>query len=316
MLSPLLVGALFFAAMSTSNTVVWEEKQPMPRAEAGGAAGFVGGELIVAGGTAWDGDVKLWLRDTQIYHPSQDQWRSGPPLPVPLAYGPFVQSDRGLEILGGTDGKLVYRESWKLDAGKAKWEQTSVAPADVLLGGAARLGDDTFLLGGCPDIADLTHCSDAVWRRGKDGEWRRVSTLPSGPLALAAIAGLGSHIYLFGGCSMPSAGNVVNHSRAYRYDSRKNSWTKLRDLPAANRGLSAVATDERRIYLLGGYGSSFSADVLVYDTQADTYQHAAPLPAPLMAIPFARDGRRLYGAGGEDRPRGRSARMVVGELSK
>ena len=287
----------------------------MPRPEAGGAAGFTGGELIIAGGTAWDGETKVWLKEVQIYNPSRNDWRAGPPLPVALAYGPFVHSGSDLEIFGGTDGKQVHRESWKLDAAKAKWESTGRVPADVLLGAAARSGGDVFLMGGCPDAVDLTRCSDAVWRRGSGG-WHRVSTLPGGPMALSAIASVGGQIYIFGGCSMPSAGKVLNHAEAYRYDPRKNTWTTLHSLPSASRGLSAVAADDRHIYLLGGYGTTFSADVLVYDTQADTYQQSVPLPVPLMATPFVRDGHTLYGAGGEDRPKGRSARMLVGEIAK
>ena len=287
----------------------------MPRPQAGGAAGFIGGELIVAGGTAWDGETKLWLKEVQIYSPARNDWRPGPALPVALAYGPFVHSSNELEVFGGTDGKKVHRESWKLSASKTAWESTGEAPADVLLGAAARSGGDVFVMGGCPDAADLTRCSDAVWRRGS-GIWHRVSTLPGGPVALSAIAAVGGQIYVFGGCSMPSAGNVLNHAQAYRYDPRKNTWTALHSLPAANRGLSAVALDDRHIYLLGGYGTTFSADVLVYDTQADTYGYSASLPVQLMATPFVRDGRTLYGAGGEDRPKGRSARMLVGEVAK
>jgi len=40
-----------------------------------------GGELVIAGGTAWDGDTKVWLKDVQIYQPSQNTWRSGPAPP-------------------------------------------------------------------------------------------------------------------------------------------------------------------------------------------------------------------------------------------
>ncbi len=287
----------------------------MLRPEAGGAAGFTGGELVIAGGTAWDGETKVFLKDVQIYNPARDAWRPGASLPVALAYGPFVHSGNDLEVFGGTDGKQVHRESWKLNATKTTWESTGKAPEDVLLGAAARSGGDVFLLGGCPDAADLTRCSDAVWRRGSGG-WHRVSTLPGGPMALSAIAAVGGQIYVFGGCSMPGAGHVLNHAQAYRYDPRKNTWTTLHSLPSATRGLSAVAADDRHIYLLGGYGITFSAQVLVYDTQSDTYQHSAPLPARLMATVFVRDGRTLYGAGGEDRPKGRSARLVVGELAK
>jgi len=301
--------------LATVLLLTWNEKRPMPIPEAGGAVGFVGGELVVAGGTAWDGDTKLWLKDVQIYTPAKDSWRSGPPLPKGTAYGPFVHSADGLEIFGGTDGKQVHRESWKLNAAKTTWEFTGEVPADVLLGAAARSGGDVFLFGGCPDAADLTRCSDGVWKRGVGG-WPRVSTLPGGPMALSAIASVGGQIYLFGGCSMPTAGNVLNHAEAYRYDPRKNTWTTLRSLPSPSRGLSAISVDERHIYLLGGHGTTFSADVLVYDTHMDTYQKTVSLPVPLMATPFVRDRHLLYGAGGEDRPRGRSARMLVGEIKK
>ncbi|MEP6536504.1 MAG: kelch repeat-containing protein [Bryobacteraceae bacterium] len=287
----------------------------MPLPEAGGAAGFVGGELILAGGTAWDGDTKLWLKEVQIYTPAKDSWRAGPPLPRGTAYGPFVHSTGGLEIFGGTDGKQVHRESWKLNSAKTAWESTGTVPADVLLGAAALAAGDVFLFGGCPDAADLTRCSEAVWKRSS-GEWHRVSKLPGGPMALSAIASVGGQIYLFGGCSMPVAGQVLNHAEAYKYDPRENAWTTLHNLPSASRGLSAVAVDERYIYLLGGYGTTFSSDVLVYDTQSGSYQKASSLPVPLMATPFVRDGRKLYGAGGEDRPKGRSARMLVGDLAK
>jgi N-acetylneuraminic acid mutarotase len=295
--------------------LTWNERRPMPLPEAGGSVGFIGGELVIAGGTAWDGDTKLWLKEVQVYNPAKDEWRAGPTLPTGTAYGPFVHSADGLEVFGGTDGKQVHREAWKLDPAKTRWESTGEVPADVLLGAAALSGGDVFLFGGCPDAADLTRCSDAVWKR-ESGKWRRVSTLPGGPMALSAISSVDGQIYVFGGCSMPSAGKVLNHAEAYRFDTRKNTWTTLHSLPSPSRGLSAVAINDHHIYLLGGYGETFSADVLVYDTRAYSYQRAASLPVPLMATPFVRDGRKLYGAGGEDRPKGRSARMLVGDIAK
>ncbi len=222
---------LLFLAMTPALTIVWTERRSMPRAEAGGAAGFLGGELVIAGGSAWDGDTKVWLKDVQIYQPSQNAWRSGPALPVALAYGPFVQSADGLEIFGGAAERQVYRESWKLDSSKTKWRPTGALPAEALLGRAARLGDAVYLFGGCPDVADLTGCTDAVWRREGSGPWRRVASLPGGPLALPAVAVAQNRIYLFGGCSMPSAGTVVNRAEAYSYDPRTNAWAVLRAMP-------------------------------------------------------------------------------------
>ena len=317
---------LLFLSMAAPMTIRWTERPSMLRPEAGGAAGILDGELVIAGGTSWDGDTKLWLKDVQIYEPSKKAWRSGPALPVPLAYGPFAQSAEGLEIFGGQDGAQVHREAWKLDRAKSKWLSTGTLPADVLLGRAARAGDSVFLFGGCPDTADLTGCSDAVWRRGGNAPWRRVSTLPGGALALPAIAVARNRIYLFGGCSMPSAGALVNRVEAYSYDPQTNEWATLRSLPHANRGPSAVAIGDRSIYLFGGYTASpkeaagkgasfgFSADVLVYDIEADAYTRSTPMPLPILGVEFVTNGRILYGAGGEDRMRGRSARLLEAQL--
>src|SRR6478609_10411613 len=102
----------------------WSELQPMLRSEAGGAAAYLGDELVIAGGTTWHNDVKTWLADVQIYQPGSDRWVLGPKLPVSLAYGAFIATDAGLEIFGGSDGNRTHRTSWRLDAAKKGWQQT------------------------------------------------------------------------------------------------------------------------------------------------------------------------------------------------
>jgi Kelch motif protein/galactose oxidase-like protein len=311
------VSALLLFVMSPSPTIEWTERHSMLQAEAGGAAAYQDGDLVIAGGTAWDKDEKLWLKTVQIYHPPTDLWREGPSLPLSLAYGPFVSSENGLEIFGGSDGKTAHRTSWKLNSAKTRWQQTGSAPADVLLGRAARIGDSVFLFGGCPDIVDLTKCSDAVWRRDGDGSWHRVSTIPDGPVALSATASTASAIYLFGGCSMPASGKVVNHDGAYRYDPATNRWKTIRKLPVANRGLTALAVDDRSIYLFGGYADSrFTSEVISYDIQKDSYHQLPSMPLGAASIEFVRNGRTVYGAGGEDRMRSRSARLFEGRFTE
>jgi N-acetylneuraminic acid mutarotase len=287
----------------------------MPRPEAGAAVGVLHAEIVVAGGTAWDGGVKAWLNEVQIYNPARNEWRPGPSLPAALAYGPAVHGPDSLEILGGANGTEVHRQSWKLNGAKTEWEPSGKVPADTLLAVAASVNSGVFLFGGCPDVADLTGCSEAVRRRGSDAEWTRVATLPSGPLALAASATANGQIYLFGGCSMPQAGVVVNHSKAYRFDPQSAEWASLHPLPAAIRGASAVAVDSRHIYILGGYGETFRSDVWIYDVQKDRYERAEPLPVALMSS-FVLIGNALYGAGGEDRPRARSSRTLIGALAQ
>ena len=123
-----------------------------------------------------------------------------------------------------------------------------------------------------------------------------MSTIPGGPLALAAVAVSGSAVYLFGGCSMDAKGKVVNHARAFRYDSKSNQWKTLRDLPTGNRGLTAVAYGDRSILLFGGYtDSGFTSEVLLYDIQSDTYRRLKPMPLGLVGVEFVLNGRAIYG---------------------
>ncbi|MEJ7609092.1 MAG: hypothetical protein WKF37_23175 [Bryobacteraceae bacterium] len=120
------------------------------RAEAGGAAGWLNGELVIAGGTAWRDEQKIWLTHTQLYSPKTKAWRRGPALPHAMAYGPSVYTSSGLEIFGGTDGLKVYRESWRLDAKKLAWAKIGEVPADVLLGKAIAVAGDIYLIGVVP----------------------------------------------------------------------------------------------------------------------------------------------------------------------
>jgi hypothetical protein len=116
---------------------------------------------------------------------------------------------------------------------------------------------------------------------------------------------------------MPAGGALANRAGAYSYDPQTNAWASLHALPDAKRGASAVAVQDRSILLFGGYtASSFSADALVYDIAADTYKRATPMPVGLLGVEFVISGGVLYGGGGEDRMRGRSARLLEARLAE
>lgn len=306
----MLLSATMFAASENWN---WTEKTPLPKAQAGGAVALINGTMIVAGGTNWENDVKHWLRDVQLYDTAADRWSQGPALPEPMGYGPYTQSAAGLEIYGGSDGVTTSRRIFTLDSALHAWKQTGETPAGVLLGHAARIGNAVYLIGGCEDVADLTRCTDAVWKREDGGNWKRVGRIPNGPLALAASAVLGGRIYLFGGCSMPG-GKLGNHSEAWMFDPKKVQWKALRPLPAANRGITALAANGR-IHLFGGYvDSGFTAAVLSYNPAGDSYTIHRDMPLATVGLQFVEHQGKLWGAGGEHKMRARSARTFSATL--
>ena len=142
-----------------------------------------------------------------------------------------------------------------------------------------------------------------------------MSAIPGGALGLAAVAVSGSAVYLFGGCSTDSDRKVLNHSKAYRYDPATNSWKAIREMKVSNRGLTALSLGARFIYLFGGYtDSGFSSDVLQYDIETDTYTNLSRMPIALLGVEFVLNGHKLLGAGGEDRMRSRSARLLTATL--
>lgn len=299
--------------MIAASGLHWTEKKALPIAQAGGAAAMVRGTMVMAGGTDWENGVKLWLREVQLYDTATDQWRMGPVLPRGLAYGPSTVSGEKLEIYGGTDGVTASRRIYVLNARMDAWTEAGLAPTGTVLGQAARVGRTVYLMGGCEDVADLTTCSDAVWMREDGKSWKKIGKLPAGPVANAATAVLDGKVYLFGGCSM-AEGKLRNHAEGWVFDPAAGSWKALRNLPAANRGITA-AEAAGKVFLFGGYtDEGFSADVLAYDAAADTYVPQAPMPLAVMGIRFFAHDGKLWGAGGEDRMRSRSARTLSAQL--
>ncbi|MFN7924475.1 MAG: kelch repeat-containing protein [Bryobacteraceae bacterium] len=292
----------------------WSVRKPMLRSEAGCAAALLGGELVIAGGTTWEGGSKLFLRDVQIYSPATDAWHKGPDAPEPLAYGPFVQDVAGLEVFGGTDGTKPSRNVWRLDAGKANWSRAGEAPTDFLMARAARVGDTVYVFGGSADAGDFTRASDTVWARN-GGAWREIGKLPAGRIVLSAAAVAKDRVYLFGGCVMPAAGQVVNRADAWEFHTGTRQWRRLRDLPVASRGPSAMALNDSTILIFGGYGEGFLSDVWAYDIARDSYERLPSMPTSMIGIDFFRIGDAIVGAGGEDKMRSRSARTLWARLA-
>jgi N-acetylneuraminic acid mutarotase len=289
----------------------------MPEGVSGGAVALISNKLVYAGGTTWRNQVKCWLTSTFFYDLQSDSWSLGPALPEPLAYGAGLRTDHSLEVLGGANESSVSPKCWRLNAGENRWAESGVLPVASVFGKAEIVQAHAYLFGGCA-TTELSRCSNSVLRRNQAGKWEKVSEMPQGPVALSAIAVIRDQIYLFGGCSLDSSGKTRNRDEAYRFDPRTNRWTALQSLPAAIRGISAAPINQRYILLAGGYVDprGFSAEVYLYDTEDGQYNPIAALPFPVMGMEILSRGSTIWGVGGEDRNRGRTARVIEGTLPK
>jgi len=315
-----LLMVLFFSVAELLAMVLpvlsWHEKHLMPQGVSGGASAVLSGQLIYAGGTTWRDQVKHYLTDTLSYDPHTDAWTYGPALPEPLAYGAFVSTPHSLEVLGGASEAGISRNCWRLDAGSKKWTACGQLPSASVFGASAIMHGDLYLAGGCEDT-DLHVCSSAVMRRNHSGTWEKVSELPDGPVALSASAELHNQLYLFGGCSPQAPSGVRNRNDALRYDPQTNHWTVLHSLPIAARGMTAVALSSHELLVVGGYTDStsgFSDAAFIYDTVADRYTPATPLPMSVMGMEMVAHAGSIWALGGEDKPRHRNDRLFETKL--
>ena len=118
----------------------------------------------------------------------------------------------------------------------------------------AQIGDEVFVFGGAPDFADLSKLTNGGWRLRSDGSLvARTAPMPVPSFGIGAAAAAGGRVYVFGGARWDAAaGEVRNLDVALAYDPKADRWEELPKLASANRGISAVALDERRIFLAGG----------------------------------------------------------------
>lgn len=302
----------------------WTAKAPLPIPAAGGYAAVLQGQVVYAGGSTWENGVKRFLRETHVFDTRTNRWRSGPALPVPLAYGAFAQTRRGLEVLGGTDGDTTSQQCWVLEAVDSGWRKCPGEAGDTILGTAQAVGEDAVVFGGCPNLTELARCGSSVRARNASGRWTTVGEMPQGRVANVASAAVKDAVYLFGGVSGGEGGRIDNHAEAYRFDVKTRQWKQCRPLPRAARGMTAVAWDSRYIVLAGGYVATqaeaqgkptdfgFSGEVLVYDTVADEYKRAGTLALACAGPALLRVGDGILAMGGEERMRSRTAQVLWG----
>jgi N-acetylneuraminic acid mutarotase len=149
--------------------------------------------------------------------------------------------------------------------------------------------------------------------------WDVAAPTPAGPLILPATATSCGMLYVFGGMSRTDAGELADTALVARYDPQRNRWLPAAPLPSPRRGATAVVLDDRYIAIIGGCQTRerlpvMLDDVLGYDTVEDRYYALAKLPYAAMCVSAVVHGGRVYVCGGEDKPRSRVARTVVGTL--
>jgi N-acetylneuraminate epimerase len=307
---PVKIIVVSLAAAAVSAAVIplaWRERAGMPLPRTGYVTGVVGGKLLVAGGTYWKDQKKLWSDRADFFDPARDTWEPAPPLPTPLADAASVTVNDTIYAFGGSSGEALTGDGWQFRTNTWIRFKTPLPAARQYIAGAV-IGRAIYVVGGLTRFSDYASASSTVWRLELDrtggGQWQELAPLPGPGRFTFAMAAAGGRLFVFGGVTSEE-GKLRNLDDGYVFDPRSNAWLPLFDAPAPRRAWKAVAYGGR-ILLLGGYGDDFTSEVLEFDTASEEYRPCGRLPHPIADMPFTFVGGRLIGTGGE------SAHMVRG----
>ena len=167
-----------------------------------------------------------------------------------------------------------------------------VSAAGIVVSGAragngSAVGDDVF--------RDRPIDTNPAQASAGDTLWKAAAQMPTARTRLA-VAAHGGRLVAIAGYAQDGATAVVEW-----FDPVENAWTSGASKPTAVSNVSAVAIGDALVVPGGMTASGVpTITVEVYDTRADAWSRAAPLPAPRMAYAAAAFEGKVYVFGGWD----------------
>ncbi len=197
----------------------------------------------------------------------------------------------------------VFNLSLGLDAeGKPLIRGTTASRRRFIDGTAlVKVADGKLTITSAAGLKDIINCisitsvpTNLVWKTSTPMTEGRAETLS---------AVVGNKLYVFGGYFDATFRANTN---SYCFDYATRTWKPIAALPIA-LAHSATASDNRYIYMSGGYVTLsptkqilYSSKVLRYDTQTDQYSYLPDLPAPRGPGNSVIVNNKLYFMGGSD----------------
>lgn len=290
----------------------WQKLPPMPEASGGFTCGTDGAGIVVMGGTNWKDGAKHWLQTISRFDPTTMRWDSVGKLDEPLAYAACSarQSDGALIILGGSNGKAPAQTIIVVAKTVPSPEPAPALPRQIVLSAGGVIGDAFIVAGGTDDAANIGGFTSRAF--AWDLKKKTITALPDypgRPFGMAATAVLGEELFVFAGANWnETSKGVADATESHAFSKATGQWRKLKPYPLAARGPTAVALDERRIYIAGGCGGEpegFLSAAFIYDRQTDSYTMAPPLPYSA-TVGLVRLEGFVYCCGGEDAMKSRT----------
>jgi len=313
--------------------LVWSELPALPRGLAGQMVGSIGSMLIVAGGTWWEGKPwtggkKFWSDAVYGLRPGDKGWRMLGRLPRPLAYGAAVSVKGAVLLVGGQTDSSVSSQLLEVTLGGAgiKIKELHRMPLPTAWSCAGVIGDRLYVASGGDGFPGANQAYRTFWSynlKNPAEEWRELDAWTGSPRFLAAATVIGDGLLLAGGTDF-AGGKRVFRNDSYLFQP-KLGWRRIADLPVALQAGVAAEFRGQAVIFGGNDGSwadresdaahpGFRREIYAYDATSNVWNQVGTLPASLVTTGMAKWEGGLVIAGGEDKPGGRSARVLKLQL--
>ncbi len=220
----------------------WSTKAPMPTGRAHIAAVALNGRIYVIGGTDQRGREVATVEE---YNPTTDTWATRAPMPT-ARHGAAAESGGKIYVIGGSPGSCVRLATVEAyDPVTNTW--TTKAPMPTARFGlrAAAYNHKIYAIGGntaCNSPYSLTAANEVY--DPATNTWQTLASLPI-PREGHGVAASHGLIYSIGGYYQSMLGTDV-------YDPVADRWTAATPLPTPRDSMGVTATDDGRIFAIGG----------------------------------------------------------------
>jgi N-acetylneuraminic acid mutarotase len=274
---------------------------PSPRAD--GAAVAIGDKVYFVGGLTARGGVSAEL---EAYNPPTQRWTSKASMPTARATMAAVALEGQLYAMGGRKDNDILNVVECYNPGSNTWSQCPPMPTPRWRHMAAVLGGKIYVFGGIAGVGEARRVLDVVEVYDPStASWSSGKPMPAGRSG-AAIAVLGSKIYLLGGKLMAGP-DAPATERVDIYDAASNSWARGTPLPERRVG-GCAATVRETVYLLGGNrAGGITAVVDAYSPAQIVWRLGAPLSMRRNMHACAQIGDTTYLIGGTEDASGSSS---------
>ncbi|KAL2896950.1 Kelch-like protein 12 [Bienertia sinuspersici] len=230
-----------------------------------------------------------WLRDLDMYMPSEDVMQSLKPMSSVRSYASAVKHKDALYVLGGGSGSSWFDTVESYNLKKHQW--MSCPPLNRKKGSLAGVSfcDKIYAVGG----GNASDCFSEMEMLDLDiGKWVMTRSMIEKRFAPAA-AQVNGALYVVGGY------NGCEYLKSMeRFDPREYSWTRLKSM-GTNRGCHSLTVMNEKLYAIGGYdGTQMVPTVEVFEPRVGSWMMLEPMKYARGYMGSVTLGNTIYVIGG------------------